>query len=313
MRRGLFDVGFEDFGPHGGGLPHEVVFSGLSGLGGIVVGPTTIKRANAYSFAGNPEAIDWDIEGGDIILNDPENTFDKERSSILHNRLRDVGLRREMVPPSVYDLTMAQQIKTFKSRVGLPLTPPASKVDQDTWVYLNYFAGLVRAGKFNPLEPVAIATKSSAEQINATTKGADVVMSASSVVGSTAANIVGGVLSAFFGGSTVTEKGTADSVPVKPKVPETTGAQPSIVRPSTSNQLEQNAATKTAVHRDVTSLPGDAAHFQRVASRAAGAPAQDAYGSFAHISKMFGGAKGLMVAAVILAVVIVVFGNGKKR
>jgi hypothetical protein len=85
-RRGLFDVGFEDFGQPGGGLPQEVVFSGLGDLGatGMAYFQNEIRKA-----AESVTPAKWAQMGGDMV---PGNT-DAARLKKLSDRLQDLGIR----------------------------------------------------------------------------------------------------------------------------------------------------------------------------------------------------------------------------
>jgi hypothetical protein len=144
-RRGLFDVGFEDFGQPGGGKPQEVVFSGLGDLGatGMAFFKNSIRQA-----ANSVSETKWAQMGGDMV---PGST-DIARLSKLNDRLQDLGVRPSvMVAPTELHKgqgSLISDMHTFLGLVGIPSS--GAVITRQMWGMLNQ-ASYLRNSKQMPM------------------------------------------------------------------------------------------------------------------------------------------------------------------
>lgn len=154
-RHGIFDIGYEDFGFPGGGLPQDRMdLAGVVGAGAAVAPQdvVTSRKSLAVLLAARP----YIPAGTNLSLYKDINPGDNDaRLPTLVRRLIIVGCRQDPRVPPVYDDQLQRDVIDFQNLAGLPTAVMYPTVDAKTWYALNQAAYLVGKGEAAPLRQIA--------------------------------------------------------------------------------------------------------------------------------------------------------------
>lgn len=163
--RALFDYGYEDYGLRVPRKPNDLI--GLSGLGGIGQGfsglslqnilSTATGRANmflSYAGASDPygnisEEKFFKAYGARNLKTNTANT--KTYLSVLHNRLRILGVRKDLDVPQILDGIMSAQVVEALKYMGYIADPSVTHIE---WAAINYAVILRNTKGYDPIAPI---------------------------------------------------------------------------------------------------------------------------------------------------------------